>query len=510
MAPGSAPPRSPSSTTGPPRCPARRAGVGPALEAAELAQAAGAHDEEATFLQVACELLPPGDGRRADLLGRRRVALAWSLRFDDAVDAARAAAAAGAGAAMVADVATVLATAGSNTHAWLIAPEGLGTTTGLDRRDPQSWAALTLLDLDRREAVDPDHPGMPLDLPGRRSALRILHESGRLTRRGDLARYAVAAVYGARERVPAAAAADPTVAAFLLGDYAAAVPLFARDADAAEAHGQLAWAVYCRAGEARCEVALGRLASAGETLAKVRALVARAPALPLGWQLVHHQGAEDALVMALDEGWPQRRTNYAPLRRQGADRRWGEAAIAGIAARIEARMGNVDNAMALLAKPIRALRQAPAWAPNYCRTACEVAETLWLLDRRDHLAVVESALRDKALPADFRFPMTDARLALARLCALASRTAEATHWFDAARSVLDAQGARPLRAVVDHDEALMHLRAGDATAAAPYAAAAAAAFERTRHGRLDPPAVAVRGGLTPFATAVRPRGDRCG
>ncbi len=86
-------------------------------------------------------------------------------------------------------------------------------------------------------------------------------------------------------------------------------------------------------------------------------------------------------------------------------------------------------------------------------------------------------MRDKALPADFRFPMTDARLALARLCALAGRTAEAQRWFAAARSVLDAQGARPLRAVVDHDEALMYLRAGDATAAGPFIAAARAAFD---------------------------------
>jgi hypothetical protein len=109
--------------------------------------------------------------------------------------------------------------------------------------------------------------------------------------------------------------------------------------------------------------------------------------------------------------------------------------------------------------------------------ACEVAETLWLLDRRDHVSVIESALRDKALPADFRFPMTDARLALARLCALAGRAAEATDWFGRAREVLDAQGARPLRAVVDHDEALMHLRAGDPAAARPYVTAARAAFD---------------------------------
>ena len=50
--------------------------------------------------------------------------------------------------------------------------------------DPVDWAALTLLDLDRREAADPEHPGMPLDRPGRREALQVLHESGGLAGRG--------------------------------------------------------------------------------------------------------------------------------------------------------------------------------------------------------------------------------------------------------------------------------------------------------------------------------------
>jgi hypothetical protein len=109
----------------------------------------------------------------------------------------------------------------------------------------------------------------------------------------------------------------------------------------------------------------------------------------MGWQLMHHQGTEDALAMALDEGWALRQVDYAPGRVQGADRSWAAAAIAGIAARVGARRGQGDAALALLARPVRALRQAPAWAPNYTRTACDVAETLWLLDRHDHLAVVE-------------------------------------------------------------------------------------------------------------------------
>jgi DNA-binding SARP family transcriptional activator len=455
--------------------PGTAAGVAPAVEAADRARSMGAHDERAAFLQVALDLLPTGDDRRAGLLARRADALAWALRFDEAVDDARAAVAAGSGLATRAELATVLAAAGSTTHAWLLAAEATATAGHVDR---VSRAALTLLDLERREAADPDHPGMPLDLAGRRAALGILHESGRLARRGDLARYALAAVHGRRDRIPAAAADDPTVAAFLMGDYARAVPGFERDADAAEADGRLAWAVYCRAGQARCQVALGAITDAVVLLEHVRTLLTRLPGLPLGWQLLHHEGAEDALVTALDEGWPERLDRFARWMRPAPERHWGSAGITSIGARGRARMGETDEALRLLGRPVLALHRAPAWAPNYARTAYEVAETMWLLDRRDHLAVVEHALRDRALPADFRFPMTDSRLALARLCALDGRPAEASRWFDAARDVLEAQSARPLRAVVDHDEAVMHLRRGERAAAERWAAGAAAQFER--------------------------------
>ena len=452
--------------------PGAAAGVAPALEAADRAGSLGAHDERAAFLQIALDLLPDADGRRTGLLAGRAEALAWALRFDEAVAVARAAVAAGAGSATRAAVATVLAAAGSTTHAWQLA-EGGAPGDGVD---PVDRAALTLLDLDRGEAADPDHPGMPLDLPGRRAALETLHRSGRLARRGDLGRYALAAVHGCRDRIPEDD--DPTVAAFLLGDYARAVPRFARDADEAEADGRLAWAVYSRSGQARCLVALGRRTEATAALEHSRQLVARLPGLPLGWQLLHHEGAQDALTAALDEGWPERLARFARWMAPAPERHWGNAGITSIGARVRARMGRTDEALALLARPVRALDLAPAWAPNYARTAYEVAETLWFADRRDHLPVVEAALRDRALPADFRFPMTDSRLALARLCALDGRPAEASRWFDAAREVLEAQEARPLRAVVDHDEAVMHLRAGDRAAAEPWVATAADAFRR--------------------------------
>jgi ATP/maltotriose-dependent transcriptional regulator MalT len=112
--------------------------------------------------------------------------------------------------------------------------------------------------------------------------------------------------------------------------------------------------------------------------------------------------------------------------------------------------------------------------------ASNAAEVLWILGRTDHLDVVERTLRDKVLPADARFPMADARLALARRCAVDGRYDEALEWFAEARRVLDEEGARPLRAVCDLDEATVRLRRGgpgDAEAAAQLRTAAIEQFQ---------------------------------
>ena len=89
-------------------------------------------------------------------------------------------------------------------------------------------------------------------------------------------------------------------------------------------------------------------------------------------------------------------------------------------------------------------------------------EALWIFERRDHTEVLEQNSGKKTLAPDFRHPHVDPRLALARLCALTGRFDEAREWFEKARHVLDEQGARPLRAITDFDEALMDVRRGRA------------------------------------------------
>ncbi len=113
------------------------------------------------------------------------------------------------------------------------------------------------------------------------------------------------------------------------------------------------------------------------------------------------------------------------------------------------------------------------------RAVCTAVEALWLLRRTDHTEALERSIREKVLPPDFRYITVDPRLSLAHICALTGRYDEASEWFAAARAVLDEEGWRPLRAIVDHDEALMYIRRaqdGDTARARPLLEAALAQF----------------------------------
>jgi tetratricopeptide (TPR) repeat protein len=161
---------------------------------------------------------------------------------------------------------------------------------------------------------------------------------------------------------------------------------------------------------------------------------------------------------ALDEGLEEVAVAAAELFSSGAlENRWAEAVFRAAAGVIAARLDRVDDALALLATLPPALERG--WIiGNYTAIACAAAETLWLVERTDHLATIERAVRDKVVEPDFRYPNVDGRLALARLCALTGRYDEAADWFARARTVLDEQGARPLRAIADFDEAVMYQR----------------------------------------------------
>ncbi len=101
--------------------------------------------------------------------------------------------------------------------------------------------------------------------------------------------------------------------------------------------------------------------------------------------------------------------------------------------------------------------------------------------------------------------MVDGRLTLARLCALTGRHDEAVSWFAKAREVLTEQGASPLLAIVDYDEALMYCPPEGArrrrNGPGPYLEPARARVRSHRHERLGPPG---RSNSRPASSRVTP------
>ncbi|MEU7810815.1 BREX system ATP-binding domain-containing protein [Pseudonocardia sp. NPDC049154] len=466
--------------------PGAGAGVGQAIEAADEAEAAAAHQEAARFLAMAIDLADPDDHRRTAVVARLGLARAWTGDFDAAVETASEAAerlAADdppAAAAYLATVASALASADSDEHAWRLAVRGLRLTDG--RRDAV-WASLMVHDLDRREAADPAFPGITLDHPDRREALRILLAERGSADRPDLARLAVAATYGRRDRIPDAFAADPTVRLLVLGDLHGAVPLIEDAIAAAHERGRLALESYHRTLLARAHAALGRIEDGRSGLAEARALGVRSGSPGWGWQRIHDIGTLDAIAHVTDVGWTDvlAQLDQAYAAANGPGRRL-EASASACGAKAAARLGRTDEALRRYARVLPGLRRAPAWAMNHLRTLSDAVETLWLvagpgLHHHPDVPVLDRVARETALPADFRFPMMDIHLTLARLAALDGRAAEATRLLDRARSGLEERGARPLQAIVDLDAALVARYAGRTDEAHRLTASAVAVFE---------------------------------
>ena len=471
--------------------PGADAGIEPAMAAADLAEESAAYDDAADLLTTARELAVDDDERRLDLGCRLGRTLVWARRFDEAVAtatevAARLADTRGPGPAAdyLADVTDLLASADSAPHAWRLARLGLPLVAP---RHDATWATLTLHDLDRREAEDPDFPGMILDVPERREALQILLDSGRVTGRVDLERFALAATSGSRQRIPADAADDPSVRLFLLGDAPGALPLFEARARAAREGGRLALEGYFRNAAARCCAALGRLDAARAGIAEAADLARRTDGDAWGWQRIHAIGTADALAHVTDQGWEDVLAQLADaFPGSGAGNAAGrrlEASATACGAKAAARLHRAADAEQLIARAMPALRRAPGWAMNYLRTLCDTVEAVWLLagpgaGGHPWLADLEEAAVTKALVADFRFPVVEVRLALARLAAADGRLAEARTWFARSREVLGDQQAAPLRAIADLDAARVEAWAGEPEKADELRTAAIASFTR--------------------------------
>jgi class 3 adenylate cyclase/tetratricopeptide (TPR) repeat protein len=430
--------------------PGAERGVEPALAAADHAQGSGGHDEAVRFLRIALELLPEDDARRTGLLSRLAIVLCWALEFEEAVAVATEAAGAMAGtgdkaaaARYLSEAAYVCAMAGGVVHSWKFAAAGLSYAEDRD----VAWARLVSFDAERRAAEDPAHPGIPHDSPERRESARIL----RAARLDPLGPAPMESVFDTRAE--ALESANLVVRTFCAGEYKRCLAGFEAEAAEAESQGRLARAARGWAMASQCHTAQGRLTEGQAVLARAEALGAR-----IGVPILPVLSARVCLATALDEEWEAMAEAFAPLAHSTHPAlAFGLGWARAVAARAEAGRGRTAEALAHLAEAVP-----------------------WLLQRLDHAPAIETALREKIVGPDFRFPLVDGRLSLGRLCALTGRHDEAGHWFGEARRVLDDEGGRPLRACTDYEEALMYVRRdqpGDGDRARPLLDAAHRQFE---------------------------------
>ena len=434
-------------------------GVPFALRAAADAEAAGAFDTTTTFLTMAIGLLDSADSRRRELRARLGMSealaghhvaaaghimeVAEEIAITDGPEKA---------ASVLADGAWTIDQAGGTEAAWPLVAKGV-VLAGDDRRD-DVWARLCILNVRRQEAEDTTSLPVPIDNPDRQAAARILDADPRF--RQD----APWAVYATRQQILDEASDEPWPLTIWAGCYRPARTLWEQRADSFERAGRLVACVGAWVGMARCDVALGDFGRAGELLDQSEDLAGRLGLSgPIRINLV---GGRDELCLSLDQGWDELLAALGPAMGPNPDPtvRSLLGTVNAAVARIAALGDDTDTALTFLEEAIPPLIAVVPWAVTANRMACDAATALWVLGRTDHLETVQEAVREKVLIPDFRSPMMDPRVSLGRLAALDGRTDEATQWFARARGVLDADGARPLRAVVDLDEAVMLHRGG--------------------------------------------------
>jgi class 3 adenylate cyclase len=444
-----------------------------AIAAANNAETAYAHDEAVAFLRIALELLARDDPRRPRLLARLGLSFAWTLNPEEAVKISREAgeliaAAEGndAAADYLEEATRAMYSAGLVRGAWELAKEGLRFIG--DRRDT-IWASLTEIDLLREEAEDSSNPGIRADSVRQRERRVILK---RLPAE-QLQKHGLDPPYNSRAEVLEYPAASAFALLFFACDYRRSLPKWQQEAADAERKGRIAWAMSAWAGVARCHIGVGDLTAGLAAYDRAKTWQARADAPSL--ELLNVLQARQDLRMTLDENWEELMAPDSGPRlmalNPSIETHWSHSVISVTVASVLARLNMPDRAMQWLAVVPRALEIGASWAAPFNIISADATFALWFLNRSDYCAIIERAIREKILLPDFRFPMRDSRLSIARLCALQQRYDEASEWFGKARVVLDEQGARPLRAITDYDEALMYLRrgaAGDIACARPF------------------------------------------
>ncbi|HMQ25228.1 MAG TPA: AAA family ATPase, partial [Acidimicrobiales bacterium] len=322
-----------------------------------------------------------------------------------------------------------------------------------DRRDA-TWLLVCLEELEEADFADPEQPGIPLDSPERREATTVFERLAPEHREGLFLMPSSRAV--AEEMLAGSQGGmltdwQPLWAAGHLRELADG---FAVLVEQGRAEGGLVGLALGEAMLLRVDTVLGEHEGAAAALAGALALLDR---LPPDSHAAFQVLAAEALASRVrgDKG-SAIDASFLDL----PATRWAALAIRASNATALAHAGDEEGAAAELERVLVGVERAPGWAINYPLIVCDAIEALWVLERTDHLDVLEANLRTKVLEPDLRYGEVDARWAMGRVAALRGKPDDAREWFAAARRVLTEEEAVALLPAVDHDEALMEVRLG--------------------------------------------------
>jgi DNA-binding CsgD family transcriptional regulator len=465
--------------------PGAEAGLPFALAAAEEARQRNARDQFVTLLRMARDLAAGAEAAtRAEIFTRLAVAEAEAVLIDDAQQTtADALALLDEAGSEPEDVAEFLATvaralkqrAYADARVWRpLVERGLALTG--DRHD-RVWARLRFL-------VDPIEPISRETIRVGRwvgydpEAVAIARATGdeddyaRSFESWDPRTRAETDELVARSRTwqrPSAIMYAITVAAngyqYVYGAFRDAEALWRELGELSERTGAIWWQQQAISQLTPLHLAYGRFEEARETDARASALGAR-----LGPGLTH-----DLFTMLLAAyiagylggDWPQ----IADFLTRAADdpalgphdpATLGGAFLGAIAAYAQAEAGAADQARRLLdvLTPIAEQMEPRSASQNDNGTVAHAAGAVWRLGASEYAAAYRRLAVELLAAGIGDDPLGSTELSVARMAALLGNAGEATEYFARARHSLDASGRRPLRAIVDLDEAVFLLGTG--------------------------------------------------
>ena len=443
--------------------PGAERGVPALLVVADDATKRYAYREAFDAFTIALELLLDGDERAAGI-HLSRAAAAISIHADEeaivadvrmAADLIASSDGDDVAADLVSDLVTQAMLTDDRSIGWALAKVG-SRYLSKDRRD-RTWARLRDAELQQGEFADREHSGLPIDNEQRRELQAVIESLPPQDVEGLFfwpSSHAAALDFLSRHTLRM----SRFVALWSVGDVGALISLME---EAIVEHRRTANTNMLLLFEdvlARYLTVAGRHDEADLTLASAFADLSRvSPTSNAAFQTLAAASLIDfvrgrlPIALSIEQ--------IAELSAH-PDTRWVSVAVTATASVSCASDGDIERAIAYIAEAAMSIDLAPGYIPNYSLIACMICHALWILDRTDHLDLIERNLLSKIVEPDLRYPEVVPQLALARLCALDGRINAARDWIGRAREVVIVQDTPPLGVQIDHFEAELELRLG--------------------------------------------------